>query len=39
MYTTVDDILKDWMEIKNSASAILDDMQIKISNRVYLKGA
>ncbi|KAM7343422.1 histidine decarboxylase isoform 2-T2 [Cochliomyia hominivorax] len=36
-YTTVDDILKDWMEIKNSATAILDEMNITISNRVYLK--
>lgn len=36
--TAVDDILSDWMEIKSSATAILDEMNITISNRVYLKG-
>ncbi|XP_037808178.1 histidine decarboxylase isoform X1 [Lucilia sericata] len=35
--TSVDDILKDWMEIKNAATAILEEMNITISNRVYLK--
>lgn len=36
--TTVDDILRDWTEIKNSATEILGEMNISISNRVYLKG-
>ncbi|XP_018799992.1 PREDICTED: histidine decarboxylase isoform X2 [Bactrocera latifrons] len=37
--TTVDDILKDWNEIRRVASMILDEMNITISNRnkVYLK--
>lgn len=38
--TTVDDIVKDWNEIRRVASMILDEMNITISNRnkVYLKG-
>lgn len=36
--TTVDDILIDWMEIKNAATTILNEMNITIANRVYLKG-
>lgn len=36
--TTVDDILKDWAEIKNAATVILGEMNITISNRVCLKG-
>ncbi|XP_013103850.2 histidine decarboxylase isoform X1 [Stomoxys calcitrans] len=36
-HTTVDDILKDWMEIKNAATEILGEVNISISNRVYLK--
>lgn len=36
--TTVDDILRDWTEIKNAATEILSEMNITISNRVYLKG-
>ncbi|XP_004537427.1 histidine decarboxylase [Ceratitis capitata] len=37
--TTVDDIVKDWNEIRRVASMILDEMNITISNRnkVYLK--
>ncbi|XP_061401309.1 histidine decarboxylase [Musca vetustissima] len=35
--TTVDDILRDWTEIKNAATEILCEMNITISNRVYLK--
>ncbi|XP_036331304.1 histidine decarboxylase-like isoform X1 [Rhagoletis pomonella] len=39
--TTVDDIVKDWNEIRRVASMILDEMNITISNRnkVYLKDA
>ncbi|TDG50123.1 hypothetical protein AWZ03_003339 [Drosophila navojoa] len=36
-HTTLDDIVKDWMEIKQVASLVLDEMNITISNRVYLK--
>ncbi|XP_070065860.1 histidine decarboxylase isoform X2 [Drosophila virilis] len=36
-HTTLDDIVKDWMEIKQVASQVLDEMNITISNRVYLK--
>ncbi|XP_034107848.1 histidine decarboxylase isoform X2 [Drosophila albomicans] len=36
-HTTLDDIVKDWMEIKQVASMVLDEMNITISNRVYLK--
>lgn len=38
--TTVDDIVKDWNEIRRVASMILDEMNITISsrNKVYLKG-
>ncbi|XP_073813371.1 histidine decarboxylase isoform X1 [Musca autumnalis] len=35
--TTVDDILRDWTEIKNAATEILSEMNITIANRVYLK--
>ncbi|XP_037948641.1 histidine decarboxylase-like [Teleopsis dalmanni] len=39
-HTTVDDILKDWNEIRRVASIILDEMNITImnKNKVYLKG-
>ncbi|XP_030561811.1 histidine decarboxylase isoform X3 [Drosophila novamexicana] len=36
-HTTLDDIVKDWMEIKQVATQVLDEMNITISNRVYLK--
>jgi len=37
-HTTLDDIVKDWMEIRQVASIVLEEMNITISNRVYLKG-
>ncbi|XP_017066605.1 histidine decarboxylase isoform X1 [Drosophila eugracilis] len=36
-HTTLDDIVKDWMEIRQVASIVLEEMNITISNRVYLK--
>ncbi|EDW32340.1 GL11582 [Drosophila persimilis] len=36
-HTTLDDIVKDWMEIRQVASMVLEEMNITISNRVYLK--
>eukprot|EP00099_Drosophila_melanogaster_P008159 NP_001260855.1 histidine decarboxylase, isoform B [Drosophila melanogaster] len=36
-HTTLDDIVKDWMEIRQVASTVLEEMNITISNRVYLK--
>ncbi|KAH8272821.1 hypothetical protein KR018_001118, partial [Drosophila ironensis] len=36
-HTTLDDIVKDWMEIRLVASMVLEEMNITISNRVYLK--
>ncbi|XP_032570910.1 histidine decarboxylase isoform X2 [Drosophila sechellia] len=36
-HTTLDDIVKDWMEIRQVASSVLEEMNITISNRVYLK--
>lgn len=36
-HTTLDDIVKDWMEIRQVTSLVLDEMNITISNRVYLK--
>ncbi|KAH8394864.1 hypothetical protein KR222_008272, partial [Zaprionus bogoriensis] len=36
-HTTLDDIVKDWMEIRQIASLVLEEMNITISNRVYLK--
>ncbi|KAH8400754.1 hypothetical protein KR009_000784, partial [Drosophila setifemur] len=36
-HTTLDDIVKDWMEIRQVTSMVLEEMNITISNRVYLK--
>ncbi|XP_002068893.3 histidine decarboxylase isoform X1 [Drosophila willistoni] len=36
-HTTVDDIVKDWMEIRQVTTMVLEEMNITISNRVYLK--
>ncbi|XP_017839388.1 histidine decarboxylase isoform X4 [Drosophila busckii] len=36
-HTTLDDIVKDWLEIRQVATLVLDEMNITIANRVYLK--
>ncbi|XP_030388470.1 histidine decarboxylase [Scaptodrosophila lebanonensis] len=36
-HTTLDDVVKDWMEIRQVATLVLEEMNITISNRVYLK--
>lgn len=35
--TTINDITRDWKEIKDVATTLLTEMKINISDRVYLK--
>lgn len=37
-YTTNDDIIKDWNEIRYVASEILEESNVNIDKRVLLKG-